>query len=419
MIAGAPLAQVAFSVVDLVATERWFREGLGFRPAGGSRWRMRGPLASAVQGLPRVASTCWWMVDRNEFFQLELFQFEHPLARLVRPDFRPCDLGYTRVGVWVADFDEALARLERLGSPPLADPIGSTGTRRACVRNPDGVYVEVMEDDPLIGAGSTPSRPGRAAVRSVTLSVPDLARSAAFFSRGIGLRRSDAALHAPEHETLWGLSGARTRSRVFAAGSVLVEVVQYVEPAGRSRAADYRISDQGIVNIAFGSRSRRDHRELYRRACAAGARPNCRPVHLPGGGVVYVIDPDGFSVELLSMSPASDRFWGFTPRPPAKRPRADTHAVERTVRIAAPAGTTWDAITAHENLPAWLGVGGVRRTVEGAPEADGRGSERVVRACGRAHHRTSGRLCTADRLPVPRDSRIAVRVPPGRDPPAS
>ena len=260
MIAGAPLAQVAFSVVDLVATERWFREGLGFRPAGGSRWRMRGPLASAVQGLPRVASTCWWMVDRNEFFQLELFQFEHPLARLVRPDFRPCDLGYTRVGVWVADFDEALARLERLGSPPLADPIGSTGTRRACVRNPDGVYVEVMEDDPLIGAGSTPSRPGRAAVRSVTLSVPDLARSAAFFSRGIGLRRSDAALHAPEHETLWGLSGARTRSRVFAAGSVLVEVVQYVEPAGRSRAADYRISDQGIVNIAFGSRSRRAHR---------------------------------------------------------------------------------------------------------------------------------------------------------------
>ena len=46
----APLAQVAFSVVDLAATERWFREGLGFRPAGGSRRRMRGPLASVGAG---------------------------------------------------------------------------------------------------------------------------------------------------------------------------------------------------------------------------------------------------------------------------------------------------------------------------------------------------------------------------------
>ena len=81
-----PLTQVAFSVIDLAATERWFREGLGFLPAGGSRRRMRGPLASSVQGLPRVASTCWWMVDRNEFFQLELFQFERPRARLMAHD---------------------------------------------------------------------------------------------------------------------------------------------------------------------------------------------------------------------------------------------------------------------------------------------------------------------------------------------
>ena len=147
------LTQVAFSVVDLAATERWFREGLGFWPAGGARRMMRGPLASAVQGLPRAASTCWWMVDRNEFFQLEMFQFERPLARLMAPDFRPCDIGYTRIGVWVADFDQALTRLGRLGSPPLSDPVGPAGTRRACVRNPDGVYVEIMEDDPLSGAG--------------------------------------------------------------------------------------------------------------------------------------------------------------------------------------------------------------------------------------------------------------------------
>ena len=85
------LNQIALSVADLRLTERWFREGLGFVPAGGSRLAMRSPLASRIQGLPRAASTCWWLVARNEVFQLELFQFEKPLAKLMPADFRPCD----------------------------------------------------------------------------------------------------------------------------------------------------------------------------------------------------------------------------------------------------------------------------------------------------------------------------------------
>ena len=143
------LNQIALSVVDLRLTERWFREGLGFLPAGGSRLAMRTPLASRIQGLPKAASTCWWLVDRNEVFQLELFQFERPLARLMPADFRPCDIGYTRIGVWVADFDASLRRLEALGTRPLTPALGQRGARRACVRSPDGVFVELMESDPL------------------------------------------------------------------------------------------------------------------------------------------------------------------------------------------------------------------------------------------------------------------------------
>ena len=169
---------------------------------------------------------------------------------------------------------------------------------------------------------------------------------------------------------------------VLAAGSVLVELVQYLDPVGRPRRVGYRISDQGILNIAFGARSRRDHGKLHRRARAAGAGENCRPVHLPGGGVVYVNDPDRFSVELLWMSPASDKRWGFTPRPAGKRPRADTHAIERTIRVAAPAQTTWDAIAKHESMAKWMGLGSVRRTVAGDPDPDGRGSERLLKLPG-------------------------------------
>ena len=144
-----PLNQIAFSVVDLRLTERWFREGFGLLPAGGSRALMRGPLAANVQGLPRAASTCWWLLGRNSWFQLELFQFERPIAKLMPADFRPCDIGYTRIGIWVEDFDATLKTLAGLGSQPLTAPLGERGGRRACVRNPDGVYVEIMEDDPL------------------------------------------------------------------------------------------------------------------------------------------------------------------------------------------------------------------------------------------------------------------------------
>ncbi|HSV41014.1 MAG TPA: hypothetical protein VLI04_19795 [Nocardioidaceae bacterium] len=316
-----PLCQVAFSVVDLARTEGWFRDGLGFRPAGGSRRMMRGPLASAVQGLPRVASTCWWLVDRNECFQLELFQFERPMARLMPVDRRPNDIGYSRIGVWVADFDQTLTRLAQLGSQPLSAPVGPPGARRACVRNPDGVYVEIMEDDPLSGAEvSTDRARCPVALRSVTLSVPDFERSNAFFV-GLGLKRSHAPLRSPEHEALWGLPGAQTRSGVYGAGGVLVEVVEYLDPVGRERPPGCRISDQGILNIAFGARGAGEFDELYQRARTAGARPNSRPMRLPGAGVVYVNDPQQFSVELLRMSPRLDERFGFTERPISKRPK--------------------------------------------------------------------------------------------------
>jgi catechol 2,3-dioxygenase-like lactoylglutathione lyase family enzyme len=375
------LCQVAFSVVDLRATERWFREGLGFLPAGGSRQLMRTPLAARTQGLPRAASTCWWLLGSNDFFQLELFQFERPLARLMSEDARPCDIGYTRIGVCVADFDAALAALERLGSSAITAPVGRPGARRACVRNPDGVYVEIMEDDPLAPAGRPLLQPASPpAVRSVTLSVADLAQSESTFARGLGLQPSSVVLRSAEHEAIWGLLGASTRSKVFQAGDVLVEVVQYLNPEGRPRREGYRISDQGILNIAFGARTKRQHEQVVRRMLDVGALPESRPTYLPGAGVVYVNDPQQFSIELLQMAPRAERFFGFRPLPISKRPDPDTLAIEHTVAVEAPTEAAWAVISDHEGMSAWTPIKSVRRIAEGAPERDGRGSERVLSA---------------------------------------
>ena len=375
-----PLNQIAFSVVDLRLTERWFREGFGLLPAGGSRALMRGPLAAKVQGLPRAASTCWWLLGRNSWFQLELFQFDRPIAKLMPADFRPCDIGYTRIGIWVEDFDATMIRLAGLGSQSLTAPQGERGRRRACVRNPDGVFVEIMEDDPLPHFNRRGRLDCPSAMRSVTVSVPQLSDAAAFFETGIGLTPSTVALHTPEHEALWGLAGATTESRLFDGGEVLIEVVQYLDPVGKPWPHDYRLSDQGILNIAFGARRKSDFDTVYRRAEAFGAQPNCRPVHLPGAGsVVYVNDPHGLSVEILRTTPGlADRIFGFEPRAAHKRPDPDTRRIQHRIKINAPADKVWEAITDQDNMARWIGFDPVTVRKEGWTRRHGAGSERVM-----------------------------------------
>ena len=319
-----PLCQAAFSVTDLRRTQRWYRDTLGFVPAGGTSL-FAGPLASRVQGLPRAASTCWWLVDRQDFFQLELFEFRSPPVRPLPPDWRPCDIGYTMLGVHVTDLDETL---DRAGSRRLGEPIGPPGARRACVRDPEGVLIELMEDDPRTTARRERPRPEVPAVaRSVTLSVPDLERSRRFFCDVLGLGVAEGTtLHQPDHEALWGLEGAKRSSVVLSASDFLVELVQYAEPAGRPWPPGYRISDQGLLNVAFGFRTRRDLDSVYERCTASGHAGNSRPLGFGPWSVTYVNDDQGFSVELLHVDGWYRGQMGFRPK--------------RTPRLAPFAGRT-------------------------------------------------------------------------------
>jgi hypothetical protein len=153
-------------------------------------------------------------------------------------------------------------------------------------------------------------------------------------------------------------------------------------PVGKPWPSDYRISDQGILNIAFGARNKRDLTEVYRRTVEAGARPNHAPIHLPGAGVVYVNDAQGFSVELLWMKPGkSDRDWGFEPLLIAKRPPPDNRRIERSVRIAAPIERV-SVIADHEDMAAWCGFDQVKLTREGVSPDNGYGAERSPRPPG-------------------------------------
>lgn len=346
----------------------------GFLPGGGTRL-FRGPLASRVQGLPAAASTCWWLVDQQEFFQLEMFQFASPPVRPKPVDWRPCDIGYAMVGLHVADFAESLDRLRRAGVAPLTEPIGAAGTRRVCVRDPEGVVLELMEDDPRRPDAPRRLRPEiPVAARSITLSVPDLDRSLRFFAETLGLPAAfGVVLHGPEHEALWGLPGAQRRSALLWAGDFLLELVEYTQPLGKPWPAGYRISDQGLLNIALGFRSKAAFDTAYRRCLAAGHRGNWRPLNLGAWAVVYVNDDQGFSVELLFVRPWYDSPMGFRPAIPY---------VVAEARIAAPRDVVWKAITDHEGMTAWSPLSSVVLTHPGSPERNGLGAVRRLRGFG-------------------------------------
>jgi catechol 2,3-dioxygenase-like lactoylglutathione lyase family enzyme len=329
--AGVSLWHIALSVADLRLTQRWYSDTLGLMYARGTSL-MAGPLISWTLGLRGAATSCWWLNDRQDLFQLEMFEFRSPLTRALPADWRPSAIGYTAISVHTKDLDAALERAERNGSPPLTPPRGDAGARRACVRDPDGVLVELMEEDPR----GTPQRARPrsnvpAVVRSVTLSVADLERSRRLFVEGLGLREAAGIeLHRPEHEVLWGLAGAARDTALLWAGDFLVELVSYRRPPAAAREPGWRISDRGLFHICFGFSDKTEFQRVLARARALGARGNSPVVSIGASASLFIVDEEGFTIELLYRHPRLRQAADAEPKATPRR---------LPLRIKAPAGT--------------------------------------------------------------------------------
>jgi len=315
-----PINQVCVVARDGARTARWYTHGLGMLPAGRSVFF--GKLTERVQAVPRPLLHAFWALDRQGFFQVEIFQYRKPRSRPRRLDWSPADWGYSMIGVYVRDLDVILGRLASLGSLPYTDPVGRPGNRQVCVPDPDGNLVELFERDPLKSVAPEPERPDLdVAVRSVTVSVPDIAGFCERAERGLGLVREDRELHAPDHYRLWGLEGARRQSTVLRGGGVALEVVQYERPEGRSWPEGYRLSDLGYMNVAVGFRETAGFDRSFAEAQAAGWIPHGKPLEAGVFKVMYVDDADGFDVEMLRPRSWADRLTGFAPSRPSRSSR--------------------------------------------------------------------------------------------------
>jgi hypothetical protein len=63
------------------------------------------PSARGFRASRGVEVSTRWMVDQQEFLQLEMFEFKNPKPKPRPKDWAPNHSGYTIIGVHVVDFD--------------------------------------------------------------------------------------------------------------------------------------------------------------------------------------------------------------------------------------------------------------------------------------------------------------------------
>jgi catechol 2,3-dioxygenase-like lactoylglutathione lyase family enzyme len=313
------LCQIALCTSDVPRSVRLLTEGMGFAEAGTRvLW---GERIAQIQALgDDTAFTISWLVGRQDMVQLELFHHTVPPQRARLGERGPADLGWTRFGVALPDFDAALERLSGLGVEPLAEPRSVDGLRRAAFMDPYvGCVVELFEEGDATPGGIRPRFYELVpAIVYVALSVSDLDTARRFYVDALGLEEeSGTVLHRPEDEAVWGLADVRRDSFVARGGDVYLEVLRYERPEPRPLPADRLLSDQGFMNVAVGTRDGAELGAAYERAVAGAFVANSPAPRVAGG--TYVNDGLGTTAELLVAPREFDAGFGFAPQPTFRR----------------------------------------------------------------------------------------------------
>ena len=307
------IMQIGMNSSDMAGSLRIFSEVFGFVNAGGQA--LWGPPIRVQSLQESDRAIIWWLLGRERGVQLELFHHSSPRQRPLRSDWRPNDLGWVRFGAAVPDFDAALGALASNGITPLAKPVVRDGLRRVSFREPFiGCIIEILEDG-LAAPWKAVGDERLPALVYATSSVSNIASARAHYEQVLGMTVEDIdRLHQPEDEACWGLDGASRQGFLAHLGGVRLEIVEYQSPRGRPKPADYRTSDQGIVNVGLRAETPDEAIETFDRLAASGLVP---PHRGDGDGLVsgYITDFER-EIEIVALPASLDAMIGFEPADP-------------------------------------------------------------------------------------------------------
>ncbi len=172
---------------------------------------------------------------------------------------------------------------------------------------------------PATAVAQGPAAPAPAqatAVAGIALTVSDLDRSVAFYTRVLGfqvVRETETAGEALERLT--GVFGARVRVATLALGDESLELVEYLAPRGRPYPALSRSNDGWFQHAAIIVSDMDSAYAVLRRARAEhiSTGPQTIPLSNPAAGGIrafYFRDPDGHPLEILWFPPGKgDARW--------------------------------------------------------------------------------------------------------------
>jgi catechol 2,3-dioxygenase-like lactoylglutathione lyase family enzyme len=147
------------------------------------------------------------------------------------------------------------------------------------------------------------------AVDSIGVTVNDMDRAVAFYTKVLGFERiSGDEVSGEPHERLYGVFGIRLHTTRLRLGDEQIELIEFLAPRGRPIPADSKSNDRWFQHVAIivsdmdqAYRRLREHRVEH-----ASSGPQLLPAwNKAAGGIeaFYFRDPDGNHLEVLHFPP--------------------------------------------------------------------------------------------------------------------
>ncbi len=136
---------IGICVSDLDRSIAFYRDALGFEPAGDLR--VEGEPSDTLLGLRDVRLNACYL--ERDGWRIELLHYESPASPPRAPQRAMNDLHFTHLSVSVGDLDESVERIVAAGGSVDADTRIEVGGAPVAVfvRDPDGLPIELLRRD--------------------------------------------------------------------------------------------------------------------------------------------------------------------------------------------------------------------------------------------------------------------------------